>query len=215
MVTTGLMVRLEAIAGKGEELASFLVDALPLVEDEPETVAWFALRAGESSFAIVDVFPDEAGRRAHLDGAVAAALGERAGELLSEAPIPSTSTSSRRSCPGEPPTMSTATAIRSRRELAHRVSGGIEVTLYWAPRRQHEHRGLAPGVRGALAFDVASEHALDAFHHPFAHLPTTSGDALRRGNQGPSVSRPASDNRANAPVVVPSRSRLPACSRPT
>ena len=40
MVTIGLMVRLEAIAGKGQELASFLVDALPLVEDEPETVAF-------------------------------------------------------------------------------------------------------------------------------------------------------------------------------
>ena len=87
MVTTGLMVRLEAIAGKGQELASFLVDALPLVEDEPETVAWFAIRAGESTFAIVDFFPDQAGRRAHLEGPVAATLGQRAGELLSEAPI--------------------------------------------------------------------------------------------------------------------------------
>jgi quinol monooxygenase YgiN len=86
MVTTGLMVRLEARAGKEEEVASFLVDALPLVEDEPETIAWFAIRAGESTFAIVDFFPDEAGRRAHLEGAVAAALGERAGELLAKAP---------------------------------------------------------------------------------------------------------------------------------
>ena len=74
MVTTGLIVRLEARAGKEEELASFLRDALPLVEDEPETVAWFALRTGSLSFAIVDAFPDEAGRQAHLDGPVAAAL---------------------------------------------------------------------------------------------------------------------------------------------
>ena len=86
MVTTGLMVRLEAKRGREEAVASFLVDALPLVEDEPETIAWFAIRAGESTFAIVDVFPDEAGRRAHLEGPVAAALGERAGELLTEAP---------------------------------------------------------------------------------------------------------------------------------
>jgi len=86
MVTTGLMVRLEAKAGMEDEVASFLVGALPLVEDEPETVAWFALREGESTFAIVDVFPDEGGRRAHLEGAVAAALSERAGELLAEAP---------------------------------------------------------------------------------------------------------------------------------
>lgn len=86
MVTTGLIVRLEAKAGREEELASFLVDARALVQDERETVAWLALRAGESSFAIVDVFPDEAGRRAHLDGAVAAALSERANELLAEPP---------------------------------------------------------------------------------------------------------------------------------
>lgn len=87
MVTTGLMVRLEARAGREEEVASFLVDALPLVEDEPETIAWFAIRVGDSVFAIVDVFPDEAGRRAHLEGAVAAALGgATAGELLAETP---------------------------------------------------------------------------------------------------------------------------------
>lgn len=86
MVTTGLMVSLEAKAGKEEELAAFLLDALPLVEDEPQTLAWFAVRAGATSFAIVDVFPDEAGRRAHLEGPVAAALSERASELLAEPP---------------------------------------------------------------------------------------------------------------------------------
>jgi quinol monooxygenase YgiN len=86
MVTTGLIVRLKAKAGKEEELAAFLVNALPLVEDEPETVAWFAVRADVSSFAIVDAFPDEAGRQAHLGGAVAAALTERADELLAAPP---------------------------------------------------------------------------------------------------------------------------------
>jgi quinol monooxygenase YgiN len=86
MVTTGLMVTLEAKAGKEEELASFLEDALPLVQEEPATIAWFAFRADASSFAIVDVFPDEAGRQAHLEGAVAKALSERASELLAEPP---------------------------------------------------------------------------------------------------------------------------------
>jgi quinol monooxygenase YgiN len=86
MVSKGLVVRLEAASGKEEELASFLRGALPLVEDEARTVAWFALRTGESSFAIVDAFPDEAGRQAHLDGPVAAALIARAGELLAEQP---------------------------------------------------------------------------------------------------------------------------------
>ena len=86
MVTTGLIVQLVAQPGKEDELATFLVDALPLVEGEPQTVAWFAIRTSDSSFAIVDVFPDEAGRQAHLDGPVAAALIERASELLVTAP---------------------------------------------------------------------------------------------------------------------------------
>ena len=43
MVTTGLMVKLEAKAGREDDLASFLVDALPLVQEEPETVAWLVL----------------------------------------------------------------------------------------------------------------------------------------------------------------------------
>lgn len=86
MVTTGLIVRLEAQTGKEQELAAFLSDALPLVEDERDTVAWFAVRTGTSSFAIVDVFPDEAGRQAHLDGPVAAALIAKAPELLAQPP---------------------------------------------------------------------------------------------------------------------------------
>ena len=86
MVTTGLIVRLEARTGKEEDLAAFLLGALPLVTDEPETVAWLAVRSDVSAFAIVDAFPDEAGRQAHLAGAVAAALAERAGELLAAPP---------------------------------------------------------------------------------------------------------------------------------
>ena len=86
MVTTGLIVRLEAKAGKENEVAAFLRDALPLVQDEAQTVAWFAVKGGASSFAIVDVFPDEDGRQAHLDGAVATALLEKASELLAEPP---------------------------------------------------------------------------------------------------------------------------------
>lgn len=86
MVTTGLIVRLEAKAGKESELAAFLIEALPLAQEEPATIAWFALRTGTSSFAIVDAFPDEEGRQAHLGGAVAAALLARADELLATPP---------------------------------------------------------------------------------------------------------------------------------
>ena len=43
-----------------EELASFLEGALPLVEQEPQTTTWFAVRFGGSRFAIFDTFPDDA-----------------------------------------------------------------------------------------------------------------------------------------------------------
>jgi quinol monooxygenase YgiN len=85
MVRVGVIVRPEARAGKEQEVATILRTALPLVEDEPRTVAWLAVEAGPPSFAI-DFFPDEEGRQAHLAGAVAAALMEKAGELLARPP---------------------------------------------------------------------------------------------------------------------------------
>lgn len=87
MVTTGLLVRVEARPGKEDEVAKFLSDALPLAESEPATTAWFAMRLGPSTFGIFDVFPDETGRQTHLSGPIAAALMEKASELFSEAPV--------------------------------------------------------------------------------------------------------------------------------
>jgi quinol monooxygenase YgiN len=86
MVKTGLFARLEAKPGKEEEVAKFLTSALPLAEKEPATTAWFAVRLGPSTFGIFDVFPDEAGRQAHLTGPIAAALMAKASELLSAPP---------------------------------------------------------------------------------------------------------------------------------
>lgn len=86
MVTVGLLVTLEAKAGKEAEVEAFLTGALPIVEGEPETVAWFAIKMGPSTYGIFDVFPGEAGRQAHLDGQVAAALMARADELFASPP---------------------------------------------------------------------------------------------------------------------------------
>ena len=86
MIKTALFVRLEAKPGKEEDVASFLKSGLPLAEQEPATLAWFAIRLGPSTFAIFDAFPDEAGRQAHLNGQIAAALMAKAGELLAEPP---------------------------------------------------------------------------------------------------------------------------------
>lgn len=84
--TAGLLVRLEAKPGRAADVERFLESALPLVQAEPATTAWFAIRIGPSTFGIFDVFPNAAGREAHLNGEVAAALMANASELLSAPP---------------------------------------------------------------------------------------------------------------------------------
>ncbi|HYM62043.1 MAG TPA: antibiotic biosynthesis monooxygenase [Thermoanaerobaculia bacterium] len=86
MVTVGLLLRLEAKPGKELELASFLESGLSVVQSEPATIAWFAIRLGPSTFGIFDAFPDESGRRAHLTGRLADALMAKASDLLAQAP---------------------------------------------------------------------------------------------------------------------------------
>ena len=78
MVKVGLYVRLEAAEGRADDLAAFLEQGRELVEQEPGTTVWYALRLGPSTFGIFDAFEDEAGRQAHLDGEVAKALGANA-----------------------------------------------------------------------------------------------------------------------------------------
>jgi quinol monooxygenase YgiN len=87
MVKTALLVRLKAKPGKESQLETFLRSALPLAQAEPATTVWFALKFGPDSFGIYDAFPDEAGRQAHLTGAIAKALFAKADELLAEAPV--------------------------------------------------------------------------------------------------------------------------------
>src|SRR6266542_685440 len=82
-VSVGLLVRIEAMPGREAEVESFLRQALPIVEAEPATITWYAIRLGPSTFGIFDTFPDQAGRQAHLSGPVAAALMENVGKLFS------------------------------------------------------------------------------------------------------------------------------------
>lgn len=85
-VTVGLLVMLEAQPGKESDVEEFLHAGRSLVEEEPDTRVWFAVKLGPSSYAIVDFFPDDAGRTAHLEGKVGQALGARADELFAKAP---------------------------------------------------------------------------------------------------------------------------------
>jgi quinol monooxygenase YgiN len=86
MVNVGLLVLMEAKPGKEDEVANFLRGGLAMVEEEPATTAWFALRMGKSMFGIFDAFQDESGRQAHLSGRVAAALMAKEPDLFAQTP---------------------------------------------------------------------------------------------------------------------------------
>ena len=85
-VQKALWVVLKAKPGKEKDVADFLKGGLAIVQEEPGTASWYAIRIGPSAFGIFDTFADDAGREAHLSGKVAAALMAKAPDLLSEPP---------------------------------------------------------------------------------------------------------------------------------
>lgn len=82
-----LLARVEAKPGKEQEVAAFLKSALPLAQAEADTVRWYGLQIGPSTFGIFDTFETEDGRTAHLQGEIAKALMANAAELLAKDPI--------------------------------------------------------------------------------------------------------------------------------
>src|ERR1700681_1772941 len=86
MEAIGLLVTLEARAGKEADAEAFLKSAQPLVLDEKGTLKWYAIKLGPAKFGIFDTFANEAGRNAHLSGDIAKALGARARELFGVPP---------------------------------------------------------------------------------------------------------------------------------
>jgi hypothetical protein len=57
-----------------------------------------------------------------------------------------------------------------RRELAHRASNEIEVTLFWGPSKTEIVVEVFDHADGrAFELAVPPECALDAFHHPYAY----------------------------------------------
>jgi quinol monooxygenase YgiN len=81
-----LVVKMVAKPDTADELSAFLAGALDLANEEAGTPAWFALQSDPSTFWIVDAFPGDAERTAHLQGPIAAALMENADRLLAGAP---------------------------------------------------------------------------------------------------------------------------------
>lgn len=87
MVKVAMLTQFEARTGREREVQEFLRAALPFVKAEPETSAWFGLRLGPKSFGIFDVFPDEAGRMAHLSGCAAEQLIAKTPGIFAAPPI--------------------------------------------------------------------------------------------------------------------------------
>ena len=68
--------------------------------------------------------------------------------------------------------------LEPRRELARRVSGGIDVALYWSPLDDSTIVEVYDAAsEETIVFTVPPDRALEAFYHPFAQL-TASFDEL-------------------------------------
>ena len=87
MSKLGLLVRLEAKAGKEKDVEQLITNALSLAINEANTTTWYAFKIGKSTFGIYDTFQNEDGRKSHLSGKIAQALMSNAPELLVAAPV--------------------------------------------------------------------------------------------------------------------------------
>ena len=86
MTNAALFVRLEAKPGKERDVEQLLRSGLQMVENEPDTISWHAIRMGYSVFGIFDTFPDDAAMQAHLTGELAKTLMAKASQLLVHPP---------------------------------------------------------------------------------------------------------------------------------
>ena len=86
LMKVAMWARLEAKPGKEADVESFLLNGLSIVQDEPSTTTWYAIKLGPSTFGIFETFPDESGRQAHLSGRLAALLKAETSELFAQPP---------------------------------------------------------------------------------------------------------------------------------
>ena len=74
-------------------------------------------------------------------------------------------------------------SVQPRRELARRVSGGIEVALYWSPFDNSTTVEVWQATSDeTLVVPVPPERALEAFYHPFAQLATSFDELVPVGD---------------------------------
>ena len=85
-LTVAFVARLVAKQDTADEVGQFLASAVSLANQEAGTIVWFALRTDATTFWIVDAFPSQADRQAHIEGPIAAALMANAERLLAAPP---------------------------------------------------------------------------------------------------------------------------------
>jgi quinol monooxygenase YgiN len=85
-VTLGILARLEAKPGKGDDLAAFLQGGREIAQREEGTVTWYAFKIDDSWYGIFDTFNTEEARQAHLNGEIPQALGQVGPDLLASDP---------------------------------------------------------------------------------------------------------------------------------
>ncbi|HTZ57380.1 MAG TPA: hypothetical protein VMB49_04750 [Acidobacteriaceae bacterium] len=83
MAKHALYVPLKAKPGKEAEIEAFLKQGAQLAQAEAGTVTWYGIKEDDGAYAVFDTFNDEAGRDAHMNGAIAKALMAKADELFS------------------------------------------------------------------------------------------------------------------------------------
>jgi hypothetical protein len=72
--------------------------------------------------------------------------------------------------PTRRPTMTaTAPQLQTRRELDHRHTNGIDVTLSWSPADDRLYVTVVDDAGDAFELVVGAHEALDAFQHPYAY----------------------------------------------
>lgn len=94
-VKYGILAPLVAQIGKDADVAEFLDAGYSIVQNEHDTIQWFAIKydnnvapaTTSTTFAIFDTFTSEAGRQAHLNGQVPVALSANAARLLVPEPV--------------------------------------------------------------------------------------------------------------------------------
>jgi hypothetical protein len=68
-------------------------------------------------------------------------------------------------------------AAEARRELAHRRTSGIEVTLFWRALDDRLTLRVCDSANGDfLEYEPRPEQAMEAFHHPYAYAPHGADD---------------------------------------